>query len=168
MGGELVAVDWQVIKQEYITDPNTSYRRLAEKYGVSRVQIGNVGSEEGWVELRRKHLDKTLTKTINALGTAQAQRAARLQTVADKLLGKIEAAVDSFDMEMLFMDKQALRQITGALKDIKDIQMIKSDADLREQEARIEKLRREAEREDQSGSNEVTVTILGGAEAWQK
>lgn len=168
MGGELVAVDWQAIKQEYITDPNTSYRRLAEKYGVSRVQIGNVGSEEGWVELRRKHLDKTLTKTINALGTAQAQRAARLQTVADKLLGKIEAAVDNFDMEALFMDKQALRQITGALKDIKDIQMIKSDADLREQEARIEKLRREAEREDQSGSNEVTVTILGGAEAWQK
>lgn len=163
-----MAVDWQAIKQEYITDPNTSYRRLAEKYGVSRVQIGNVGSEEGWVELRRKHLDKTLTKTINALGTAQAQRAARLQTVADKLLGKIEAAVDSFDMEVLFMDKQALRQITGALKDIKDIQMIKSDADLREQEARIEKLRREAEREDQGGSNEVTVTILGGAEAWQK
>lgn len=162
-----MAVDWQAIKTEYITT-DISYRKLAEKYGVSRVQIGNVGSEEGWVELRRKHLDKTLTKTINALGTAQAQRAARLQTVADKLLGKIEAAVDNFDMEALFMDKQALRQITGALKDIKDIQMIKSDADLREQEARIEKLRREAEREDQSGSNEVTVTILGGAEAWQK
>ena len=153
-----MAADWQAIKQEYITDPNTSYRRLAEKYGVSRVQIGNVGSEEGWVELRRKHLDKTLTKTINALGTAQAQRAARLQTVADKLLGKIEAAVDNFDMEVLFMDKQALRQITGALKDIKDIQMIKSDADLREQEARIEKLRREAAMND--NDNDETGVVL--------
>lgn len=163
-----MAADWQAIKKEYITDPKTSYRKLAEKYGVSRVQIGNVGAEEGWVELRRKHLDKTLSKTVNAIGTAQAQRAARLQTVADKLLGKIEAAVDSFDMEILFADRQALRQITGALKDIKEIQMIKSDADIREQEARIEKLRREAERDDDSKSSEVTVTILGGAEEWHK
>ena len=155
-----MAVDWQAIKKEYITDPKTSYRRLAEKYGVSHVQIGNVGAEEGWVELRKKHLDKTLAKTVNAIGTAQAQRAARLQTVADKLLAKIEAAVDDFDMAALFMDRTALRQITGAIKDIKDIQMIRSDADLREQEARIEKLRREAEK-DSDSANAPKLEIVG-------
>ena len=36
--------DWQAIKTEYITT-DTSYRKLAEKYGVSRVQIGTVGKE---------------------------------------------------------------------------------------------------------------------------
>lgn len=162
-----MAADWQAIKTEYITT-DISYRKLAQKHGVGESTLFAKASKEKWVEAKEQHQNKTIAKTINAIGTAQAQRAARLQTVADKLLGKIEAAVDNFDMEVLFMDKQALRQITGALKDIKDIQMIKSDADLREQEARIEKLRREAEREDQSGSNEVTVTILGGAEAWQK
>ena len=46
--------DWQAIKTEYITT-QTSYRKLAQKYGVSRVQIGNVGRDEKWVELRRQH-----------------------------------------------------------------------------------------------------------------
>ena len=59
--------DWQSIKTEYITT-DTSYRKLAQKYGVSRVQIGNVGRDENWVELRRQHLDKTMTKAVNAIG----------------------------------------------------------------------------------------------------
>ena len=65
--------DWQSIKTEYITT-DTSYRKLAQKYGVSYVQIGNVGREENWVELRKQHLDKTLTKSMNAIGTKQAER----------------------------------------------------------------------------------------------
>ena len=36
--------DWQAIKTEYITT-DTSYRKLAQKYGISHVQIGNVGTE---------------------------------------------------------------------------------------------------------------------------
>ncbi len=154
-----MAADWQKIKTEYITT-NTSHRKLAEKYGVHATKISVTASREGWSKLREQYRSKTVAKTINAIGTAQAQRAARLQTVADKLLSKIEEAVDSFDMEILFVDKQALRQITGALKDIKDIQMIKSEADLREQEARIEKLRREAEREDK-GAESPELTIKG-------
>ena len=58
--------DWQAIKTEYITT-QTSYRKLAQKYGVSRVQIGNVGRDEKWVELRRQHLDNTVAKTVAAV-----------------------------------------------------------------------------------------------------
>jgi hypothetical protein len=38
-----------------------------------------------------------------------------------------------------------MKDVSVILKNLKDIQMIRSEADLREQEARIEKLRREAE-----------------------
>lgn len=162
-----MAADWESIRTEYLTS-ETSYRKLADKYGVHYSNIAKKAKLENWQQLRQQQSLKTQTKILNAIGNQQAQRAARLQTVADKLLTKIEEAVDNFDMQALFMDRQALRQITGAIKDIKDIQMIKSDADLREQEARIEKLRREAERDTQSGSTDVTVTILGGTEEWQK
>ena len=162
-----MAADWKAIKTEYITT-DISYRKLAQKHGVGASALFARASQEKWVDAKKQHQNKTVAKTLNAIGNQQARRAARLQTVADKLLTKIEEAVDNFDMEVLFMDRQALRQITGALKDIKDIQMIRSDADLREQEARIEKLRREAERDSQGGSTDVTVTILGGAEEWQK
>ena len=161
-----MAADWKAIKTEYITT-NISHRKLAEKYGVHATRISTTASKEGWSAERERYRSKVLAKSVDAIGNAQAQRAARLQSVADKLLAKIEAAVDNFDMEMLFMDKQALRQITGAIKDIKDIQMIKSDADIREQEARINKLNKEAEK-DEAKSNDVTIRIVGGAEEWQE
>lgn len=159
--------DWDKIKTEYITT-GTSYRKLAEKYGVGASTLFARASKEQWVEERERHKNKTIAKTLNAIGSQQAQRAARLQTVADKLLCKIEDAVDDLNMAELFMDKQALRQITGALKDLKDVQMIRSDADLREQEARIRNLQKQAERDDEDKDRRIVVQIGGGDDAWSK
>ena len=155
--------DWQAIKTEYITT-DTSYRKLAQKYGVTYTNIGIRSRKEGWPELREQHKDKTITKTMNAIASYQASRAARLQTVADKLLTKVERLVD--DDEELLVDTSIMRDISRILKDIKDIQMIKSDADLREQEARIDKLRKDAMVEKEN--NEVKVTIVGELEDYSQ
>lgn len=160
-------MDWQAIKTDYITDESSSYRKLAKKYGISHNIIGAKAVKEGWVEQKKQFQDKTLTKTLNAISTKQSQRASRLQSVTDKLLDKIEAAVDSFEMTDLLIDRQALKQITGALKDIKDIQMIKSDADMREQDARIRNLERQAEA-DSADDKEITVVIEGDLENYTK
>ena len=158
--------DWNKIKTEYLTS-DTSYRKLAQKYGVNATTIAKKASKEGWVSQRQQQANRTLSKTLTAVSNRQVNRAARLQKVADKLLNKIEAAVDDYKMEVLLVDRQSLRQITGALKDIKDIQMIRSEADLREQEARISKLLKEAERED-NGPNKVVIQIEGGEDTWSK
>ena len=158
--------DWNKIKTEYLTS-DTSYRKLAQKYGVNATTIAKKASKEDWVSHRQQLANRTLSKTLTAVSNRQVNRAARLQKVADKLLNKIEAAVDDYNMEVLLVDRQSLRQITGALKDIKDIQMIRSEADLREQEARIAKLLKEAERED-SGPNKVVIQIEGGEDTWSK
>ena len=158
--------DWNKIKTEYLTS-DTSYRKLAQKYGVNAITIAKKASKEDWVSQRQQQANRTLSKTLTAVSNRQVNRAVRLQEVADKLLKKIEAAVDDYNMEVLLVDRQSLRQITGALKDIKDIQMIRSEADLREQEARIAKLLKEAERED-SGPNKVVIQIEGGEDTWSK
>ena len=158
--------DWNKIKTEYLTS-DTSYRKLAQKYGVNAITIAKKASKEGWVSQRQQQANRTLSKTLTAVSNRQVNRATRLQEVADKLLNKIEAAVDDYNMEVLLVDRQSLRQITGALKDIKDIQMIRSEADLREQEARIAKLLKEAESED-SGPNKVVIQIEGGEDTWSK
>ena len=54
------------------------------------------------------------------------------------------------------------RDITGAIKDLEDILHVKSAADLQEQEARIAKLRREAEGDT---TESVKIVIAGDAEA---
>lgn len=158
--------DWNKIKTEYLTS-DTSYRKLAQKYGVNAITIAKKASKEGWVSQRQQQANRTLSKTLTVVSNRQVNRAVRLQEVADKLLNKIEAAVDDYNMEVLLVDRQSLRQITGALKDIKDIQMIRSEADLREQEARIAKLLKEAERED-SSPNKVVIQIEGGEDTWSK
>lgn len=134
--------DWQAIKTEYIAT-DTSYRKLAQKYGVNATNIAKRASKEKWVEERNKNASKTLSKTLNAIGTKQAERTAKLIGVSDLLLDKIKWLIE--DNPDLLIAPQNLKHISGVLKDLKDIQMIRSEADLREQEARIEKLRREAE-----------------------
>ena len=154
--------DWQAIKTEYITT-DTSYRKLAQKYGISHVQIGNVGKQEKWVELRRQHLDKTFANTVDAISQQQVDRAKRFQTVADKLLTKIEALVD--DPEPL--STKELRALSAAMKDLKEIQGVKSDLDKQEQEARIANLRKQADK-DEDKTDEIEVVFMAGEEAWNE
>ena len=145
--------DWQAIKTEYITT-DTSYRKLAEKYGVSRVQIGNVGRDEKWVELRRQHLDRTVSKTVAAVESAQVNRAKKVQEVADKLLSKIEALADRPGM----LPKD-VRSLVAAVKDLKEIQSIKSELDEKEQRARIANLEKQADKTD---DNKEPIKVIIG------
>lgn len=119
--------DYEAIKHEYITT-ELSYRTLAEKYGVNPSSLMKRGSEEGWVALREQRKSAAVAKIIEEESTAQAERMTRILAVSDKILSAIEKAVDSFLVEELSLDKGALKQLTGALKDIKDIQLIKDDS----------------------------------------
>ena len=154
--------DWQKIKTEYITT-DTSYRKLAEKYGVHYNAIANRSKQEGWISQRNQHCDKTMTKTLDAISNKQVDRATNLISVSDLLLAKVKSLLET-DAEVL-ADTQSMKHISGVLKDIKEIQMIRSDADMREQEARIKKLQKEAEQEE--ASKDVTITIEGGDPSWQ-
>ena len=156
--------DWQAIKTEYITT-NTSYRKLAQKYGVGLQAICNRSKAEGWIEQRKQHEYKTITKTLNAISSAQATRAARLQTVTEKLLRSVENLLE--EHEELLVDTQSLRHISATLKDIKDIQMIRSDADMREQEARIANLEKQANKDD-NATEPIRVVIAGELEEYSE
>ena len=143
-------MDWNSIKTEYITT-DTSYRKLAKKYGINHTAIAVKAGKEDWVGERERFNSKAIAKTLEKISSSQANRAARLQTVADKLLNKIERAVDALEDDAI--ETQQYRQIAASLKDIKDIQMIRSDADIREQEARIAHLQRQsAVQEDNSSA----------------
>lgn len=155
--------DWQAIKTEYITT-KTSYRKLAEKYGVHYKTIADKGKKENWEGLRSQVAHKTLTKTIDRVSTSQADRAAKLACVSDLLLDKVKDLLENHPE--LLEDTQAMKHISGVLKDYKEIQGIKAQKDLEEQDARIAKLRREAEK-DEDTNTEVVITFgSGGKKEW--
>ena len=156
--------DWQKVKTEYITT-DTSYRKLAKKYGIDSAVIGRRAKNEEWVTLRQQYIDKTQTKTIDAISKKQVDRAANLISVADKLLAKVNDLLE-MDAEVL-SDTQSMKHISGVLKDIKEIQMIRSDKDLEEQDARIAKLRKEAEKEEHN-DNTIVIQFAEGSEEYAK
>ena len=148
-------MDWNKLKAEYIAG-GTSYRKLAEKYKNEGVTFNNlklVAGKEGWTSLREQAMNKATTKMVNEVAKDISKNAIKINDVADKLLDKIVTLLDEFDG----IDSQSIKQLTSSLKDIKDIKGIKSDIDLREQEARIDKLRKDAMEEQTDKELEVVM-----------
>ena len=145
--------DWQAIKTEYITT-DTSYRKLAQKHDVHYQAICQHSKAEGWIAQREQYRNDTITDIIDETSKKQVNRAIRLQSVADKLLDKIEAMADSIE------SAKDLRALSAAMKDLKEIQGVKSDLDTREQKARIANLRRQAEAEEQKEAPKLVVEGL--------
>ena len=194
--------DWQAIKTEYITT-DTSYRKLAQKYGIHYKVISERGKNEKWVELRSQHKDKTITKALDKISTKKADKMARIDDLADKLLEKLEQAITELDLQLFrhtdktkvieynndrrpdkptketiheeeklletksIVDRQGLKQIASALKDIKEAKMLRSELDRREQEARIANLRRNVDK-DEENSGVVEVVFAAGPEEWNE
>lgn len=132
--------DWKKIKAEYIR--GVSYRRLADKYGVSFSTIQKVGAKEKWTDLRKLSSRKADEKIALSVASQEAERVSGIETVADMLLQKIMEGVKD---GTLIVDTQSIRHITSSLKDLRDIKGYKSELDMQEQMARIEKLRKDVE-----------------------
>ncbi|MBP3554002.1 MAG: hypothetical protein J6K63_00025 [Clostridia bacterium] len=132
-------MDWNEIRNEYITDESTSYRKLAKKYDVPLSTLTRHAREENWTEQRERVKSETMEKTIVKLSDEQAKRAAKFVSLADALAEKIGRAIECVGAN----DAQSIRQLTASLRDLQAMQGIKSDADMREQEARIAKLEKE-------------------------
>lgn len=196
-------MDWNQIKTEYITDESTSYRKLAEKYGVPLGTLYKRAKKENWVSLRKQSGDRRVAKTVSAIERKHAQKLSRIQDITDRLLDRIERAVEELDTQLYkavvktkeieynnlerpdkptkeviheeervlevktIVDRTGLKDIAAALKSIKEVQMLKTDLDLREQEARIRNLERQAESEENQ-SNEIKVIIEGSLEKYSQ
>lgn len=148
-------VDWKKIKAEYIR--GVSYRLLSEKYGVSPSTMQKRGMNEKWGDLRKKARKKTDEKIVESVSGQEAKRVERFKRISDKLLTKIEEGIDSGD---LIQTSRAMHDLTDSLKTLREINDIKSDIDIREQEARIEKLRKDASKDVDTDSGNFGVFIL--------
>lgn len=137
-------MDWNKLKAEYIAG-GISYRKLAEKHGVSFNTLKDIAVGEKWTDLRQQAHNDATTKIIQTVVEENTNYAASIYDVADKLLEKIFSMISQEGLTT-----QNIKHLTSAIKDIKDIKDIKSEIDLKEQNARIDKLRKEidGERED--------------------
>ena len=150
-------MEWKKLKAEYIAG-GISYRKLADKYGVSFHTLRKRAADEKWHELRDKASARAATKIVEIESDKQAERMKRLLNVSDELLSVVETAVRAFQVGELMLDKSALKSLSGTIKDIRDIQNIKSQLDIEEQKARIAILKKQAEA-DEAESSDIKVVM---------
>ncbi len=156
-------MDWKKIKAEYISG-GTSYRKLCAKYGVSRTTLERKAKEGNWAALRRQAEDKTEAKIVESVSDKGAQVDKKYFSLVDKLLSKAEEVIDKTPVWQI----GSIKEMATALKYIKECKGVKSEAEIREQTARIANLERQAETEDTH--TEVTVVFEGAEDGskWAK
>lgn len=161
MGNQIIP--WDQIRSEYVTG-NTSYRRLAKKYGVSFGDVCRHGRDEGWVELQKQHRSDLVAKIeedAKERGLAALRRSGRIAELAldraEELLGEpgglngtqLEAAVG------------ALRSAVAIVRDVYGIltEAERARIDNDREKLALEKARLELRDDDARG--EIVIQVLG-------
>lgn len=152
--------DWKKIKAEYIAG-GTSYRKLADKHCVSLTTLQRIAKKENWIGLRQRAEDKADTKIVESVSTKNAEIDDKYYRIVDKLFAKAEEVIDNTPV----WQPTTIKEMATAIKYLKECKGLKSDADMREQEARIAKLEKEATVTEDT-TKEITITIEGGDSSW--
>ena len=145
-------MDWTKIKAEYIAG-GISYRSLAKKYDVSFNTLKRIAIKEEWARLREQAYNTATTKMVDKVSSQKAKVDDKYQRLVDMLLDKAE----EFMLNTPIWQVTTLKEMATTMKYIKECKGIKSDLDLKEQQARIDKLRKEAE--DEQKDTSITVTF---------
>lgn len=154
-------VDWSKIKAEYIAG-GTSYKKLASKYGLPLIKVTRMAQREGWVELRARAERKVSTNLVNGIIKSKSKIEETYYRIVEKLMKKAEKVVD----EAVAWQPTTIKEMTTAMKNLRECMDIKSEDELREQEARIAKLEREAEAGTEHAP--ITVTFAGDVNEFSK
>lgn len=200
----MIDIDWDKIREEYIADESTSYRKLAAKYGVKDYVIYRRGHAEGWPALRKQCVDETIAKAVEKISQNRANKLDSVMDAADQLIKKVMDAIKELDKKTArkvtktkkveydnancpdkptgetiteteeyeiidaLLDRQGIKALTSALRDLKEVLSEPTDLDKREQAARIANLEKQVNKGDDDNVHEVVVTFAAGEEDWNE
>lgn len=157
-------IDWAQIRAEYITQPDTSYRSLAAKYGVTHTVVARMGKQGGWAAEKLQNVSKMSASVLAAAEAAEQDKRQSIYDVSNKVLAKLSKAAELCPEE----DVKGLKTIVSAIKDIQDIQGVMSPAAARETEAKIDLMIAQAQniraKVDEGSKEPITIRIEGDAQ----
>lgn len=145
-------VDWDKLKREYVTT-DISQRKLAKKYDIPYSNLSRMATKDKWSDARTQFKSRVNAKSLAKAEAKATDYKSMLYDLAYKVAQQLTDLVEGNDIETLISAGVKPRDITGAIKDLEDALHVKSAADLKEQEARIRKLQKEAEGTDAAEKN---------------
>ena len=178
------SVSWVEIEHEYVTDISRkpcSLEDLAKKYSIPIQTIKDQSATGKWSDKRTEYKLKTNQKLIEKSSDADADRIARLLSIADKAAEKAEQALGELEQYVVRdkkkvktveykdntaigkptkeiidetehiniasgpVDRLGLSQVTGALKNLKEIYMIPNALDAQKHSQEMDKRKLEVD-----------------------
>ena len=144
---------WEKIKYEYITT-DISMRGIQKKYGIPFNRIKTKVDNENWNADREECRAKINQKSVDLIADFKAEEVTKAFRIADKAMDKLAECIDQIDATDMDATRK-LKNITSAIKDLKEIGVFRSALDEAEQKARIRKLQKDAEEE----SKDISINI---------
>lgn len=136
--------DWDKIKAEYLAG-GTSYRKLAEKYGVSFTTLKRKAKQEAWTQKRTQTDHRSEDKIIENISEKKADEATEFLKIIHEANVRLLSAVVNGDVK----EAQTVSALARAIKELGAVQgFVFGDYDRREREARIAALKKQAEKEE--------------------
>lgn len=197
---------WVEIEHEYVTDISRkpcSLEDLAKKYSIPIDTIKDRSAKDGWVRKRTEYAQQTLQKVKEKSSDADADRIARLLSIADKAAEKAEQALGELEQYVVRdkkkvktveykdntaigkptkeiidetehiniasgpVDRLGLSQVTGALKNLKEIYMIPATLEKQSAETALLKAKVQTDDEEETADDGFLEALQGGAaEDW--
>ena len=147
------------IKSEFISGKKT-LQEAADEYNVPYSTLTKKSHEEKWKELKKECGKKTEKTVVEKAIERNTRDIERFYRIGNKLLDKAEYMIDNI------LDADDFVKCSNAMSKIKDVLDLKSKADRDEQQARIDKLRKECEKDN--GNDLPTLKIEGLPEEFKK
>ena len=156
--------NWNLIMNDYITDPVSSLRKISEKYGIQLTTVYKRSKADNWFATKQEYQEKLRAKAAEKVVTKKANELAGLVTASDYIEKTILKAFNDPEyfkkhiVSQNLNEEQATLDIlnTKAMKDmmrvIKDVEDVKrSILDIKRSDAAerlaIERERLELEKE---------------------
>ena len=129
--------NWNLIMNDYITDPGSSLRKISEKYGIRLTTISEKSKADNWFATKKEYQEKVRTKALSKAVTKKANELAGLVQASDyieKTILKAFSDPEYFKKHIISQnlnEEQATLEIlnTKAMKDmmrvIKDVEDVK-------------------------------------------
>lgn len=197
---------WVEIEHEYVTDISRkpcSLEDLAKKYSIPIDTIKDRSAKDGWVRKRTEYAQQTLQKVKEKSSDADADRIARLLSIADKAAEKAEQALGELEQYVVRdkkkvktveykdntaigkptkeiidetehiniasgpIDRLGLSQVTGALKNLKELYMIPATLEKQSAETALLKAKVQTDDEEETADDGFLEALRGSAaEDW--
>lgn len=143
-------------------DENWKEERASYKENLVKKSIDLICDEQAERIARAVRIgDRMLEKveeSLNEIDMMLCKNTMKIKTIestADGGVAEVERHTEDFTKKKVAIDRAGLKQLSAVLRDLREIGIFRSELDKKEQEARINKLRKDAEEEEV----DTTITV---------